>query len=169
MPDLCDLILDDHETFRRRFAELDELRGGNAGAETLDGVWGPLADLLETHAAAEEELFYPRLLRRGANAEDETQDAIGDHNEIRDGVRRAEAQRTGSRDWWEAVEAARRANSDHMAEEEREALADFRQHAERRLRLEMGARWLRFADVHAGAQDVDDRDKDPERYIARHV
>jgi hypothetical protein len=26
MPNICDLILDDHETFRRRFAELDEHR-----------------------------------------------------------------------------------------------------------------------------------------------
>ena len=85
MPDITQLILDDHDTFRRQFAALDDADGPDA----LHAVWKPLADLLEVHAAAEETIFYPQLLRRGDDAEDETVDAIGDHNDIRDGVREA--------------------------------------------------------------------------------
>jgi hypothetical protein len=32
--------------------------------------------------------------------------------------------------WWHAVAQARQANDDHMAEEERQALVDFRRHAD---------------------------------------
>lgn len=50
----------------------------------------------------------------------ETLDAIGDHNDIRDGVRAANAAAVGTDDWWAGVGSARVANDDHMAEEERD-------------------------------------------------
>src|SRR4051794_41409715 len=87
VPDICDLILDDHEIFRRRFAELDDERRSDVAV--VCALWAPLAEHLERHANAEEDLFYPALLRRGADAEEETDDAIRDHNKIRDAVRRA--------------------------------------------------------------------------------
>lgn len=84
MTDITQLILDDHETFRRKFAALDDADE----PEQLRAIWDPLAALLDVHAVAEEVVFYPELLRRGDDdAEDETVDAIGDHNDIRDGVR----------------------------------------------------------------------------------
>ncbi len=52
-------------------------------------MWDPLAARLDVHAIAEEEIFYPELLRVGEDPEDETLDAIGDHNDIRDGVHEA--------------------------------------------------------------------------------
>ncbi|HET9731310.1 MAG TPA: hemerythrin domain-containing protein [Acidimicrobiales bacterium] len=168
MPDICDLILDDHHTFRRRFAELDELRAAGAAPERLAPLWEPLSELLEVHAAAEEELFYPRLLKKGDNADEETEDAISDHNEIRDAVRRARGAEVGTDDWWKAVLDARHANSDHMAEEEREGVADFRVNAEPEVRDDLGGRWLSYKDRHAGGRDVDVTDKDPDAYIASH-
>ena len=164
MPDICDLILDEHETFRRRFAELDEQH--DAGGDAVVGIWDPLGELLDRHAAAEEQLFYPELLGAGARAEAETADAISDHNEIRDAVGDARSCEVGSSQWWEAVQRARDANSDHMGEEERGALADLREHVDRVRRDELGARWLRFADEHAGGRDVDTADKDVDTYIA---
>ncbi|MGH3504943.1 MAG: hemerythrin domain-containing protein [Nocardioidaceae bacterium] len=77
MPDLCDVILDEHATFRRRFAELDEHYG--EGPEMLGPLWQLLSGLLERHAAAEEAILYPQLLRRGSDPEDETDDAVRDH------------------------------------------------------------------------------------------
>lgn len=168
MPDICDLVLADHETFRRRFAELDDLRASRTHAEELDRAWRPIADLLEVHAAAEEELFYPRLLPRGDDAEEETRDAIRDHNDIRDAVHRADGGRPGSEGWWSAVDDARSTNSDHIAEEERGAIPDFRLHADGDLRERLGVRWLQFHAEHAGARHVDEPDKDPDRYVARH-
>ncbi len=165
MPDVCDLILDDHEVLRRRFAELDELR--DADAETLAARWRPLADLLELHAATEEEIFYPELLRSGTKGEDETEDAITDHNKIRDAVRRAAAAEPAGDGWWQAVRDAREANSDHMAEEERGALADLRAHDQRDERLRLGDRWVAFTTEHAGMRGLRAEDKDVDSYIER--
>jgi Hemerythrin HHE cation binding domain len=161
MTDITQLILDDHETFRREFAALDDAQG----AEQLSAIWEPLAALLDVHAVAEETIFYPQLLRRGDDAEDETVDAIGDHNDIRDGVHEAARHPIGSTPWWEAVWQARTANSDHMAEEEDEALADFRRNTPLNVREELGHQFLKFKADHAGAQGIDTSDKDPQGYV----
>jgi Hemerythrin HHE cation binding domain len=123
--------LDDHETFRREFAAMDD----TDEPERLREVWESLAALLDLHAAAEEAIFYPQLLRRGDNAEDETVGAIGDHNDIRDRVHKAAQYPVGRAQWWDAVRKARVANSEHMAEEEDDALADFRRNAPASLAL----------------------------------
>ncbi len=168
MPDICDLILDDHERFRRRFAELDNRRRDGAEPDRLQALWQPLADLLETHASAEEDMFYPRLLERGDNAEEETEDAVSDHNDIREAVRRAAGQEPGSAPWWQAVLDAREENSDHMAEEEREALPDFRENVADGVRDELGDRWLAFRQEHAGARGLDLDQVDVEEYVDQH-
>jgi len=167
MPDICDLILDDHETFRRRFAELDEHR--DADVERLAQLWGPLAGLLDRHAAAEEAVFYPALLQRGTDGEEETDDAIGDHNDIRDAVRDAGTHEPGTAAWWDAVAQAREHNSDHMAEEEREALADFRARAPKQQREDIGAHFLEFMAAHPDGEHVSTADKDPDTFIGRHT
>ena len=63
--DITQLILDDHHEQRRRFALLEQV--DRADTETLRAVWGRLAAFLELHAAAEEEIFYPELLRVGVS------------------------------------------------------------------------------------------------------
>lgn len=168
MPEITELIIDEHEQFRRRFAELDDLRASQATTNELSPVWETLADLLERHASAEEQLFYPRLMRRGENAEEETEDAVSDHNEIRDAVRRAQQEETGTEGWWSAVLDARDSNSDHMAEEEREALPDFREHVDQQTRHESGAQWLMFVKAHAGARGLDLDDVDVDSYLKAH-
>ncbi|MGH3874427.1 MAG: hemerythrin domain-containing protein [Pseudonocardiaceae bacterium] len=160
--DITQLILDDHETFRREFAALDDA----SEPKQLRAIWEPLAALLDLHAVAEEVIFYPQLLRRGDDAKDETVDAIGDHNDIRDGVHEAARHPTGSPQWWDAVRKTRVANSDHMAEEEDDALADFRRNAPLSLREELGRRFRTFKADHADARDLDTSDKDPQKYVS---
>ncbi|MGH3774921.1 MAG: hemerythrin domain-containing protein [Pseudonocardiaceae bacterium] len=162
MTDITQLILDDHETFRREFAALDD-----AGEpEQLRAIWEPLAALLDVHAVAEEAIFYPQLLRRGDNAEDETVDAIGDHNDIRDGVHEAARHPIDSPQWWDAVRKTREANSEHMAEEEDDALPDFRRNAALSVRVDLGHRFLKFKADHADARDLETSDKDPQEYVS---
>lgn len=166
MPDITTLILDDHAWFRRQFAALDELQAGtDPDPRELARVWEPLAARLDVHAIAEEKIFYPQLLRHGADPEDETLDAIGDHNEIRDGVARAERNPVGSGEWWAGVWDARRANDEHMAEEENEGLADFRLNAPSGLRESLGERFREFMDAHPTTENLDNSDKDPEAYV----
>ena len=165
MPDITRLVLVDHETLRRQSADLDDARASGERS-AIAAAWKPLAELLELHAAAEEEVFYPRLLRVGADAEDETVDAIEDHNKIRDAIRDAAALDVGSDAWWEAVGRARTENSKHIAEEERGALPDFRLHADAATREGLGLRWLEFRARHAGTPDVDTDDQDLDDYLA---
>ena len=167
--DIVELILADHHEQRRMFALLDEL--GN-DPELLEPVWQRLSILLEVHADAEERLFYPRLLDVGEGAggadgaRDETKDAIRDHDDIRDGLRRAGQHPVGSGEWWQAVSDTRTANSDHMGEEEREALADFRRHARLRTRHELAVQFAVYEAAHAGGVPL--ADKDPVQYVRRH-
>ncbi len=162
MADITQLILDDHETFRREFAALDDANE----PEELQAIWEPLAALLDVHAVAEEAIFYPQLLRHGDDAEDETLDAVGDHNYIRDGVHEAARHPIGSPQWWDAVRRARLANSDHMAEEEDDALPDFRRNAPLSLREDLGRQFLEFKAEHSGARNLDTSDKDPQGYVS---
>lgn len=162
MLDVTALILTDHETLRRQFAALDDARTEQA----LSAVWNGLARMLDVHAACEEEIFYPALLKHGEDAEDETDDAIDDHNKIRDGVREARKHRVGTGDWWQAVGVARTENSKHIAEEEREALADFRKHAPDELREQLAVDWLNWRFEHDSGENVSTHDKDPDSYIA---
>lgn len=166
--DILAQILDDHTWFRQQFLRLDELRATSAPAAELAAVWMPLAARLDVHAAAEEAIFYPQLLRRGADdPEEETLDAIGDHNDIRDGVREADAAAVGDDEWWAGVRAARTANDEHMAEEEREGIADFRAHAPSRLRRSLGEQFAAFLAEHRTPDEVDTSDVDPEGYVRR--
>jgi len=165
--DITQLILDDHHEQRRLFAILEQV--DRSDTETLGAVWDRLAAFLELHAAAEEEIFYPALLRvgiqarRAGSAEDETLDAIHDHNEIRDAVMSVPGHPVGSDEWYARVAAANLANSDHMAEEEREGLTDFRRLASLQLRHDLGVALVRYEAQHyAGVRPVD---KDPAEYV----
>lgn len=165
--DILAQILDDHTWFRQQFLHLDELRADTATPAELAAVWTPLAARLDVHAAAEEKVFYPELLRRGADdPEEETLDAIGDHNDIRDGVRDAGEATVGDDGWWAAVRATREANDEHMAEEEREGIADFRSHAPARLRRSLGEQFTAFLAEHRTSDEVDTSDVDPQSYVA---
>jgi hypothetical protein len=96
-----------------------------------------------------------------------TKDAIRDHDDIRDGIRRARQHPVGSADWWRAVRDTRIANSDHMAEEEREALADFRQHAGWPARHDLGIEFAVYEAAHASGVPLTDRD--PDGYVRDHM
>lgn len=166
VPDITALILDEHTWFREQFAALDDLQAHSPpDVDAVRALWEPLAARLDVHAIAEEQIFYPQLLAKGADPEAETLDAIGDHNEIRDGVHSAARHPVGTGEWWEAVGQARAANDEHMAEEEREGLADFRLHAPAGLREALGARFAEFLSSHPTTQGLDVSDKDPAGYV----
>jgi hypothetical protein len=167
--DITEVILHQHMEQRRMFAMLDEVRDDT---ETASAIWQRLAILLEVHAEAEELYFYPHLLKLGTgeadadSVEEEVEDAVKDHNKIRDGVRAAAEHRAGSAPWWEAIAKARLENDDHMGEEERQDLADFRLHASLQLRHDIAVQFLRYESQKA-AEGITPRDKDPEGYVER--
>ncbi|RBY78678.1 cation-binding protein [Blastococcus sp. TF02-09] len=165
--DITEVILEQHHQQRRMFAVLDEMPRDDTTA--LAAVWARLAVLLGVHAEAEERFFYPRLLRLGkgtpdGDVHDEVEEAVKDHNDIRDAVRAADAHEVGSDAWWTAVWEARKANDDHMGGEERDDLLDFRRHADLQTRHDIAVQFLTYESQHYAGIPI--RDKDPERYIS---
>jgi Hemerythrin HHE cation binding domain len=147
--DITELILSDHHEQRRMFAMLDEVDDTDA----LGKLWTRLAAMVEVHAQAEELFFYPELLKLGERLHDdaeveETEDAIGDHNDIRDGIGEA---------------ACREANDEHMGEEEHEGLADFRKHVDLDLRHRIAVTFAAYEAEHVDGVPI--VDKDPKKYV----
>jgi hypothetical protein len=166
MADIIALIHEDHDWFRRRFFNLDEARSEGE----LRAIWEALADRLDIHAQAEEEIFYPALLKKGeaGDPEDETDDAIRDHNKIRRAIRESRSHLVGSDEWYAAVAKAREENGEHLDEEEREALPDFIKSASLELRHDLAMRWLSFSYKHPTAEKISTAPRDPEKFIEQH-
>jgi hypothetical protein len=176
--DITQLIMEEHAQQRRLFAQIDDIDPANT--EALTALWTRLKDLLDSHAEAEERYFYPRLMEigKGANdapsAEEETEDAIDDHNDIRDTGEEVGKHPVGSKEWFEAVGKCNKANSDHMAEEERQGLTDFRKHASLQERHDLGVKFAAFEAKHLEGVAVVDKDpdeyvKDPRGYMKEHA
>ena len=68
-------------------------------------------------------------------------------------------------EWWAAVGRTRLANDDHMGEEEREGLADFRRHASIGLREALGRQYREFMAQHPTTKGLSIVDRDPESYV----
>jgi hypothetical protein len=168
--DIIDLVYADHDWLRRQFFRLDDAKS----PDELAAIWDVLSMRLDAHADAEERVFYPALLKHGGrdhpgnpagDPEDETEDAITDHNAIRDAVRAAGRHQPGTEEWFEAVIQARKENGEHLEEEEREAMPDFIKSSSLELRHELGMQWLKFYSEHESSQGIDNRDKDADDYI----
>ena len=164
--DITQLILDDHHEQRRLFAMLEEIDPTDVAS--LTPIWRRLAAFLEVHAAAEERVFYPQLLQRGRGdgkhtPQAETKDAIKDHNEIRDAVTAALQLTVGTDAWYSAVARTNIANSDHMGEEEREGLTDFRRHVDVKMRHDLAVAFATFEATHI--MGVTPVDVDPDEYV----
>ena len=166
--DITDLIATDHSEQRRLFAHIEDI--GPTDRDALRAVWTRLRVLLDTHALAEERFLYPELLKLGRGADhespvEETRDAIKDHNEIRDTAERVDQFEVGSRQWFDAVGRANKANSDHMAEEERQGLTDFRRNTDIALRHRLGVDFLRFESDHLTGSGVKPVDRNVDEYV----
>jgi hypothetical protein len=162
--DITALILTEHEAFRRAFTEIEQL----TDREQLGQRWRELADQLEVHAAGEERIFYPELLRDVDDSEGDTEHAVKDHNEIRETTQAVEEHEVGSDAWWEAFRAAREATVDHLAEEENDVLPPFQEQVSAEQRDELGMRWLRFHEDHEDADGLSGDAVDPEAYVEEH-
>ena len=163
--DITALILSEHDAFRRAFTELEE----QSDVDALRSGWQELADQLEVHAAGEEQVFYPELLKDVSDSEDDTEHAVKDHNEIRDAVRSVGEHEVGSDSWWEAFRSAREATVEHLEEEENDVLPPFKDEVDEAKRTELGMAWLAFHEEHERARGLPGDDVDPQAYVEEHA
>lgn len=152
------LVMSEHDAFRRAFADLEE-------AEDPSSAWRELAARLEVHAVAEERLFYPVLADEADSGAEDGKAAVREHNDIRHAVADVAEQRFGSDPWWEAVRRAQQVNGDHMAEEEREFIPEFKISVDAERRDALGMEWLRLHDKHENAQGLSGEDADPQTIV----
>ena len=166
--DIVDCILADHDRQRRMFIALEDARGDK---DALGKMFKHLKDFLEAHAACEEKYFYPTLLKKGEgavdsdSAEETTEDAIEDHNKIAAALEEVMNHDPDSEAWWAAVDKANCQNSEHMAEEERQGLTDFRRNVPVAQRAKLAVSYMAFEAAHPS--DYERKEKDPETYIAQ--
>lgn len=161
--DITEMILDDHDWFRREFLRLADLR---EDPEAAGRVWRALSRHLEVHAAAEEQHFYPSMATRADDDDaSATEDAVGDHDDIRAAARKTFGKTIGSQDWWAAIDECDEANNHHMSEEERDDLAPFRRATSLEFRQQLGAKFEQFKVEHADAAGLDFADVDPDAYV----
>ncbi len=159
--DITLLILSEHDAFRRGFTDIDSL----TDPTDLASKWRELSDSLEVHASGEEDVFYPQLLHRVDDSMEDTEDAIKDHNKIRDAVHAVDKHPVGTDDWWKAFQAAREETVEHLEEEEHDVLPAFKDEVSEQKRTELGLSWLAFRDAHESAKGLSGQDKDPKEYV----
>jgi len=163
--DIVTLILSEHEAFRRDFEALESL----TDTAELAQAWRSLADRLEVHASAEEVIFYPALLRKVDEAEEDTEHAIKDHNKIRSAAHSVDPHEVGTDEWWTAVHDARDENNEHLDEEEKDVLPPFREEVDSATRDELGTKWIGFHEQHENAKGLSGKEKDSEAYVEKHT
>ena len=162
--DITVLIRSEHDAFRRAFTEIESL----SDPEELRTRWRELSDQLEVHAAGEEEVFYPALLKKVDDSEGDTEHAVKDHNEIREATRKVDDHEVGTDAWWEAFREAREATVDHLGEEENDVLPPFQEEVSEEKRDELGMAWMKFLEDHESAKGLSGDEVDPQEYVEEH-
>ena len=147
MADIIEVILADHKRIRRMLGALDN--AASYGEDPCAGwmlapVWCRLADLLELHAEAEEEICYLALFGQGRPRPRRCRTRSPTMTTYAKRVREAGVHAAGSALWWRAVASALWASSDHVAREQRGALAAFGRRAAPALRNELCRQWAAF-------------------------
>ena len=148
--DIVVVIEREHDALRQQFRSLDR---GDSGAE-LEQAWRALVQLLEVHASGEEVVLYPNVVRAVGDGVEQTEEAVRDHNDIRDSIRAVDRYTPGSDSWWAALELARRVNEAHLQEEERDVLPSFRRSMDRGGREDLGRQWAVFHEEHQQARGL---------------
>lgn len=172
MTDIAELIRADHMRIRRLFTALDDAARFTRAAQapgscpdwTLATVWARIAGLLDAHAEAEYEICCFVMFAHGTSRASELADAILGLNDIRCAVAEARLLNSGSRAWWLAISAARRASSDHIAMVEGGPLADFCRRTSRRSRDDLGRQWAAFRTARRRDAAAPDRPSAKDRH-----
>lgn len=152
MTDITDLIPAEHARICRLFNALDDAARlaaapgstGHGPQRTLKTVWARIAELLDLHAEAEYEICFFAVFGTDTGWASDLEEAVVCLNDIHQAVAETRLQPPGSRAWWRAVHAARRATGRHISHLEGGPLADLRRRASPRLRADLGRQWAAF-------------------------
>jgi len=156
--DIAELILAVHTRVGSLFAALDRsvVSGRSARVPSaLMPVWAAAAELLVLNAEAEEEICFPAIFGNGPEGLAATNRAIADHDDIREAICEARLNDAGSSAWWRAVNATRKASSNHFTGPEISALILFGRCGPADLRQTLGRYWINFIAARLRDSETD--------------
>jgi hypothetical protein len=150
---ITELVTGEHRRIVRLLAALDETAryaaprdGRGPGPDwILAAMWARIADLLDLHADAELQVCYPAAFGCRAGGDREAESAIAVLDDLRAAVAETRLHDAGGPAWWRAVNAARKASTDHIAGTERGTLAEFHGRSGDQLHHRLGQQWGAFA------------------------
>lgn len=152
MADIIELILADHRRIRRLQAGLRTAARlcGSEPSWVLPRTWDGLAEVIEVHIAAEEEICWPAVSASWPHDLAGLRELVANGEDIRAAIAEAARQPTGSPGWWRAVNDALRDCSCCLDREEHGLLTDLASHTSPALRDQLGRRWLAFLAARDG-------------------
>ena len=116
MPDIFDTIRADHDRHRALLARIADTSG--ASSERRD-AWRTFYREVKSHAAAEEETFYARLMTR-TWGQDHARHSVHEHQELDDLLEELNGADMASSGWLRKFETLRHDYEHHIDEEERD-------------------------------------------------
>jgi hemerythrin superfamily protein len=135
--DIFRLIMADHEKLSELFEQLHAQRGTSGHRAQ---IFAQLKEALESHAIAEEQVFYPAL-----QALDVTQElafeAMEDHRLVKELLAEMASASIGSPEWDEQLEILEENVEEHIAEEESDIFDAARQLFTPKQASELAERW----------------------------
>lgn len=146
MPDIAELMLDDQRiilSLQQVLTDAGRSAGPAGSAGWLARVWDQLADVVETHLDAEEEICHLAIFGPSAAGVARMEEDVAAHGDIREAIAEARLHPVGSPVWWRAVKDATSACADQL-ERERAGLAEFRRRAGPSERARLGSQWSAF-------------------------
>jgi hypothetical protein len=151
MADIIELIRADHRRIRRLEAVL-RAAARSCGSEpgwVLPRTWDGLAEAIEAHITAEQEICWPAVSSASPQDPAELREAAADNEEIRETIAEAARQPTASPSWWRAVNDTLRTCSCHLDREEHGLLPCLARSTGRALRDQLGRQWLAFVSARS--------------------
>lgn len=116
MTTVYEKIKQDHETHRQLLANLAETQGDS---EERRELWEKFYYDVKSHAAAEEETFYSKLME-DPSGQDDARHSVAEHKELDDIMEELQAMEFSNSGWLTRFRTLKHDYEHHMEEEERD-------------------------------------------------
>jgi len=142
--DIYSLIIKDHQEIASLFRRLKAAEGFS---ETSEQLFAQLREEIELHTHAEEQVFYPAL-QEAEGTQELVEEALDDHELVRDLLDELAASLMGDEAWNEKLEVLEEHVEEHIEEEESDIFDVARQLFNAEQAVELAQRWQTAKQEH---------------------
>ncbi|MEN3793264.1 hemerythrin domain-containing protein [Fulvimarina sp. MAC3] len=122
MPDIYERIKTDHDKHRELLATIGDTEGAS---DKRQKAWHEFYYDVKSHAAAEEETFYSKLMA-DPDGQDDARHSVAEHKELDDMMEELDASDMSSPQWLQTFKKLRHDYEHHISEEEEDIFAKAR-------------------------------------------